>query len=298
MINSNKLGALALVGALPFMASAAELPTNYDAPQDAVEALQNALEGGDVLSVFGENASDIILTGNAEEDEANRVAVLDMLVEGYRFANTEDGNVQLLLGRDGWPFAIPLTRKDDGWVFDVEAGREEAFFRRIGLNELETIEMMEAYVDIQSEYRLSDHDGDGVMEFASSILSSEGARDGLVWIHEDSPLGERIAMASLDGYNDGEEDQTPEPFGGYFYRILSSQSDAAPGGAMEYVIGGNMVAGHALLAVPAEYGETGVHSFMIAENGIVLEADLGEDTLERAADMTTFDPTEDWKPLP
>ena len=142
-----------------------------------------------------------------------------------------------------------------------------------------------------------DHDGDGVMEFAASFLSSEGVRDGLVWTDEDSPLGERIALASLDGYSNDEGDQAPEPFGGYYYRILQGQSASAPGGAMDYVIGGNMVAGHALLAVPSDYGNSGVQSFMVSENGTVLEADLGEDSLTIAFGMTRFEPGSDWTPV-
>ena len=134
------------------------------------------------------------------------------------------------------------------------------------------------------------------MEFASGILPSEpGARDGLFWNSEDSILGELIAMASLDGYFDGEEDQEPEPFGGYYYRVLDSQGEAAPGGALDYVINGNKVAGHALLAVPSDYGNNGIHSFLISENGILLEADLGDDSLDVAQEITTYNPTAPWR---
>lgn len=279
---------------------AAETPANYATPQDALEALKSALDtrGQDaVLEVFGSGAQDLLSTGNPQLDATNRETIRDLVTQGYRFQTSQDGNVVLLLGKDGWPFPIPLAKTDATWAFDLEAGRDEVYFRRIGLNELETIEMMQAYVDIQAAYRLEDHNGNGVMEFASSLLSSDGARDGLVWSDKNSPLGARIALASLDGYHDGQQDQEPEPFGGYYYRILQSQGDAAPGGALDYVIGGNMIAGHALLAVPSEYGQSGIHSFLVSENGNVLEADLGKDSLNIAYDMTRYDPGAEWKPV-
>lgn len=286
--------------ATTFPGLAAETPANYATPQDALEAIKSALDTRDsdaVLEVFGSDAQDLLSTGNPQRDARNREVIRELLTQGYRFQNSDDGRVVLLLGENGWPFPIPLAKSDDNWAFDIAAGRDEVYFRRIGLNELETIEMMEAYVGVQAAFRLEDHDGDGVMEFASSILSSSGVRDGLVWAADDSPLGARIALASLDGYNDGQSDQEAEPFGGYYYRILQGQNATAPGGEMDYVIGGNMVAGHALLAVPSEYGQSGILSFMVSENGNVLEADLGEDSLNIAFGMTRFDPGADWKPV-
>jgi len=287
-----------LAFALPL--SAAETPAVYATPQDAFEAMQSALDAADtsaILTVFGTTAEDLLSSGNPERDAENRASILTLSAEGYRFALGNDGAVTVLLGHESWPFPIPVARTDGGWAFDIEAGRDEVYYRRIGLNELDTIEMMHAYVEVQANYRQDDHDGDGVMEFAGSLLSSDGAKDGLFWPLEDSPLGARIALASLDGYNDGQEDREPEPFGGYYYRILQGQSASAPGGAMDYVIGGNMVAGHALLAVPADYGDSGIHSFMVSENGTVLEADLGEDSLDVAFGMMTFDPGADWSPV-
>lgn len=287
---------LALLLALAPPASA-QPPSSFVSPQQALEAMMSSLQKGDrtaTLKVFGNDAEDLLSTGNPQRDTANRMEILDLFSEGYRFKPTEDGGAFLLLGSEGWPFPIPLAQTESGWSFDIEAGRDEVLFRRIGLNELEAIEFMAAYVDIQAEYRLEDHDNDQVMEFAPSFLSSEGMRDGLFWGDEDSPLGVRIALASLDGYNDGETDVEPDPFGGYYYRILLNQGKMAPGGALDYVVGGNMVAGHALLAVPSDYGNTGIHSFLVSENGVVLEADLGEDSLGLAFEITSFDPSEDW----
>jgi len=284
----------------PLPALAAEQPASYATPQAAIDAFATALEQADqakILVVFGTDARGLLSTNNADRDANNREAILTMYKAGYRFRPDDSGGVTLLLGADGWPFPIPLARGGDGWAFDIEEGRDEVLYRRIGLNELETIEIMSVYGDIQAAYRLEDHDSDGVMEFAPSILSSPGVRDGLVWNNADSPLGVRIAMASLDGYNDGTDDVEPEPFGGYYYRILHSQGASAPGGAIDYMIGGNMMVGHALLAVPSDYGQSGIHSFLVSENGTILEADLGKDSLDVGFAITSYDPGADWTPV-
>lgn len=301
MKNFTKSGltGLALL-ALTLPAFADPTPAPYATPQDAFEAMALALNSADraaILDVFGSDALDLLSTGNPQKDKQNRLGILDLIADGYRFQTGQDGRVTLLLGADAWPFPIPLARSGDTWAFDIEAGRDEVFFRRIGLNELDTIEMMSAYVLVQTAFRLVDQDNDGVMEFAANVVSSDGERDGLFWSGDDSPLGARIALASLDGYNDGAADQDPTPFGGYYYRILQAQDATAPGGAMDYLIGGNMVAGHALLAVPADYGVSGVNSFMVSENGVVLEADLGKDTLAKGFDMRVFSPGADWAPV-
>lgn len=282
--------------------SGAAEPARYATPQDALEALMTGLRNADkaaILEVFGEDAADYLSDGDPVEDQVNRLTLLGLYQGGYRFEPQEDGSVMIALGDEDWLFPVPVARVDDGqWAFDNEAGREEVRLREIGNNELEIIELLTAYVGIQSNFRQTDMDGDGVMEFAQNVISSSAeARDGLFWPEEDTLLGELFARASATGYNDGEADQPPEPFFGYYFRVLKSQSDAAPGGAMDYVINGNMVGGHAMLAIPAVFGETGVHSFMVAENGIILEAVLGDDTLDLAAEITSFDPTEDWEPV-
>ena len=197
-----------------------------------------------------------------------------------------------------WPFPAELVLSEGAWSFDAEGARDEVLMRRIGRNELAVIAIMRRAPDVQAAYRRVDHDGDGVMEFAASILSAPGARDGLYWPDEPgtepSPFDERVARASFTGYSLDGEDLEAEPFEGYFFRILQGQGEAAPGGAYSYMVAGNMVAGHALLAVPAVYGDTGIMSFMVGEEGVVFEADLGEETLSRAAEIETFDPGEEW----
>lgn len=276
-------------------------PATYTSPQNALDAMMTALGGADkdaLLTVFGKESQDFLTDGNPAEDKANRLTLLTLYSEGYRMVPQEGGSVVIALGKDGWPFPIPVARDGDNWSFDIKAGREEVKTREIGRNELEIIDLLDAYVDIQAAFRLVDQDGDGVMEFARQIIStSDTARDGLFWTAEGSPLGEHFARASATGFSDGEQDHAPEPYAGYYFRVLTGQSSAAPGGEMSYLVNDNMVAGHAILAVPANFGETGVHSFMVSENGIILEAVLGEDTLELAADMTAFDPTSDWAPV-
>jgi hypothetical protein len=276
-------------------------PAAYGSPHEALEAMITALKSPDegaVLTVFGPDAADYLSDGNPIEDKINKLALLSLYKEGYRLVPQEDGSVLIALGEEGWLFPVPIAKTDTSWSFDNEAGRQEVRLREIGRNELDVIELMEAYVDIQADFRSRDQNGDGVREFASQIIStSADQRDGLFWADEDTLLGELFARASAFGYNDGETDHAPEPFSGYYFRILTQQSDAAPGGAMDYFVNGHMVAGHALLAVPAEFGETGVHSFMVSENGVVFEAVLGEDTLEKAAAITGFDPSGDWQPV-
>lgn len=287
---------LSTLAAAPLSAA----PATYPTPQDALEAFAGALTtpgAAALLGVFGDEAADVLSTGNPVEDRLNRLELIALVSEGYRMVSEEDGSVTLALGSDGWPFPIPVTRTEAGWAFDIDAGREEVAAREIGHNELDVIDLIDAYVDVQASFRLTDHDGDGVMEFAGTIISSEQERDGLFWPGAGSPLGPLFARAALFGYSDGETDHPAEPLTGYYFRILESQGPNAPGGEMDYRVSGNMVAGHALLAIPAIYGETGVHSFMVGENGVILEADLGEATLATAEAMMRFDPGPDWTPV-
>lgn len=271
----------------------------FETPQTALDAFVQALKANDqnkLLEIFGPEAEDLIGTGDPAEDQQRRRDVLGMYAEGYRFQPENDG-VVLLLGEDSWPFPIPILQGETGWRFDLEAGIEELSAREIGLNELDVIETLEAYVDLQAAFRLVDHNGDGVMEFARTIISDPGERNGLFWPDEDSFVGAALARAAVSGWSDGEADFEPEPFLGYYFTILHGQGPDAPGGAYSYFVGDRFVAGHALLAAPSDYGETGVHSFLVGENGIVYEADFGPDTLDIFADISTYDPGANWSPI-
>jgi len=290
--------------AVPFGPADAE-PRDFETPEAAVEAVIAALEGRDreaLLAVFGPEAEDILFSGEAPRDLQLWQGFLDSHNALNHLVVEEDGETAVLLvGDDVWPFPAPIRRGEDGrWRFDAQAAREEVLARRIGENELAVIEILDGYVGVQAAYRQTDNDGDGVMEFASAILSDPGERNGLYWPPEEgapqSPIGDFVARAAADGYAIGGEAVTPEPYFGYYYRVLTGQGENAPGGARSYMTNGEMVGGHALLAFPAAYGETGIMSFMVGENGVIFEADLGEDTLEEAAAIELYDPGPAWQP--
>lgn len=281
-------------------------PARFETPDAAVSAMVAALEAADraaVLGIFGPENEDILSTGDPAEDREVWGAFLKGLQTFSRIeVEAADGSIATLFaGREMWPFPVRLVRTEGMWSFDAEGAREEILMRRIGRNELAVIDIMRRAGEIQATYRQTDHDGDGVMEFAASILSSPGNRDGLYWPLEPgappSPFDAAIARADPMGFSLDGQDYDPEPFEGYYFRILQGQGPAAPGGAYSYMISGNMVAGHAVIAYPAGYGDTGIMSFMVAENGIVLEADLGEDTRAKALEIGVFDPGQEWLPV-
>ena len=275
-------------------------PQSFESPEAAVDAVVAALEAIDreaLLAIFGAENEDVILTGDDAEDTETWREFLTEYRQLHRIGTDAD-SATLFIGRTLWPFPVTLERGEAGWSFDAEAARDEILLRRIGANELDVIALLEGYVRVQSEYRASDPDGDGMPSFASAILSDAGARNGLYWPPEpgapESPIGDFMARAAAEGYEVDGEAIEAEPYLGYYYRVLTRQGEAAPGGALNYMVDGRMVAGHALLAFPAAYGETGVMSFMVGERGMVYEADLGPETLEVADAIEAFDPTESW----
>jgi hypothetical protein len=279
-------------------------PASFATPDAAVDALVASIEAEDrdaLLNVFGPEFEDVVFTGDEAKDRSLWGDFLVEFRERSRIDMTDDGLAVLHIGREDWPFPAALVETSGGWQFDGASAREEVLLRRIGLNELDVIELLKAGVAVQATFRQTDHDGDGVMEFASSILSSPGARDGLYWPDEPgterSPIGDFMARASADGFAVDGSTQAPDPYLGYYFRILRKQGPDAPGGAHDYMIGGNMVSGHALLAYPADYGQTGVMSFIVGENGLVYESDLGQDTLRIGNGIATFNPGKGWKPV-
>jgi hypothetical protein len=279
-------------------------PATYPSPDAATEAFVAALAAKDraaLLTVFGPEADDLIGTDDPAADAEARESFLAEYDTFHQIVPAGENRVELQIGRTLWPFPVAMTKSDAGWSFDVAGSREEILARRIGMNELDVIELMERAVEVQAAFRQVDYDGDGVMEFASSILSNPGQRDGLYWPPEegtpDSPIGAFMAQAAADGVSIDGVDQEPQPYLGYFFRILTRQGEAAPGGAYDYMVGGNMVAGHALLAYPAEPGQSGVMSFMMGESGLIYEANLGEATLDVAGAIDSFNPGEGWTKL-
>lgn len=267
----------------------------YPTPQSALDALVQAMETGEpqaVLAAIDPGSSDVL---DAPDDtkRAFMAQFLNLVDERWRFVRHADDYIAIELGVEAWPFPIPLTASDGGWVYDAEEGRAEIRAHTIGMNELAVIELLHAYNALQAVYRSEDFDGDGVREFALHLISTVGTKDGLHWTGEDSLVGAAAASASLDGISGGEY----VPLLGYYYRILTSQGPSAPGGAMNYFMNGHLLGEHALLAVPAEYGVSGDHTFLINESGVIWEADLGPDTLDQAYDIQTFDPGSNWTKL-
>ncbi|HET9069964.1 MAG TPA: DUF2950 domain-containing protein [Amaricoccus sp.] len=298
--------AAALLATTAPIAAQAE-PQSFASPEAATEAVIAALEARDrdaLVAVFGPESEDVIFSGDLEEDRADWSQFLASYKEMHRIAvEPGDGGERatLYIGRDQWPFPAEIVSDGGQWHFDAEGAREEVLLRRIGENELDVIDLLHGYVRAQATYRSENPDGDGLPSFASTILSSAGTHDGLYWDaapgEPESPIGDFMARAAADGYNVDGADVEPEPYLGYYYRVLSKQGPNAPGGALDYMANGEMVAGHALIAFPADYGQSGVMSFMVGEAGIIYEADLGEETLDVAGAIDSFDPGEGWSPV-
>jgi hypothetical protein len=281
------------------LASAASAQQSFKTPDEAVSALVTAAKAGDrkaVLAVLGPAAEDIVSSGDEVADEGVRKEFIAAYDEKHEI-HPEGERAMLIVGKDDFPFPIPLVHKGDAWRFDTEAGRQEVLFRRIGGNEIDTIQSSLAYVDAQNEYADKDR-GDGVGVYAQRIISQPGKKDGLYWPtaagEEESPLGDLMAEATSEGYRPrGGGERTP--FHGYYYKILTRQGPAAPGGVLDYVVKGKMIGGFGLVAWPAEYGNSGVMTFIVNHNGTVYQKDLGRRTAQVAGGMTAFNPDDTWK---
>jgi hypothetical protein len=269
----------------------------FKTPEEAATALATAVKSGDardVVKVLGRDGVDIMFSGDEVADREAR----ERFVGAYDAKHnvTIDGDKALLVvGADDFPLPIPLVRRGADWKFDTAAGRLEVLYRRIGRNELDAIQTSLAYVDAQNEYAEKDRTGAGPGVYARRIISSAGKKDGLYWPAADgdaSPLGELIAQASEEGYKAG---AGRTPYHGYYYRILTRQGPNAPGGVLDYVVKGKMIGGFGLLAYPAEYGNSGVMTFVVNHSGTVYQKDLGNSTASLAGRMTWFDPDQTWK---
>lgn len=293
---------LALALNLPIAASAADTGQTFATPEEAVSALVLATgvqDGNALRTVFGPAAADLHNPDRVQAiNELN--AFTTALNATNRLVHESDMKCVLEVGTNSWPFPVPIVKKEGRWFFDTEAGKEEIFRRRIGKNELATLQVMRSYVGAQREYASRDRNGDQVLEYAQRLASTLGAKDGLFWPPdldgEISPLGPLVAQAQGEGYRMGGkvQDSTQEPFHGYFYKILTCQGKHAPGGKYNYVINGHMIGGFALVAWPAEYGESGIMTFIVNQQGRVYQRDLGAKTGKLAAAMKTYDPDTSW----
>lgn len=288
------LAGLALVGMSTLAASDASAQQAFASPDDAAAALASAVKSGtrrDMLRVLGSDGEDIISSGDEVADRESRERFTGAWDTKHSVRLEGDRKAVVVLGNDDFPFPIPLMKKKAGWEFDTAAGRLEILYRRIGRNELDAIQTCLAFVDAQNEYAGQDR-GEGVGVYAQRIVSTAGKQDGLYWPGDDSPLGELAAQASAEGYKVG---SGPIPYHGYYYRILTQQGRNAPGGAMDYVVKGKMIGGFALLAWPAEYGNSGVMTFLVNHNGVVYQKDLGDYSMKLVRRINSFDPDQTWK---
>ena len=293
---------LALALNLPIAASGADTGQTFATPEEAVSALVLATaapDGNALRAVFGPAVADLHNPDRVQAtNELN--AFTTALNATNRLVHESDMKCVLEVGTNSWPFPVPIVKQEGRWFFDAEAGKEEILRRRIGKNELATLQVMRSYVGAQREYASRDRDWDQVLEYAQRLASTPGAKDGLFWPPdldgEISPLGPLVAQAQGEGYRMGGKVQgsTQEPFHGYFYKILTCQGKYAPGGKYNYVINGHMLGGFALVAWPAEYGESGIMTFIVNQQGCVYQRDLGVKTGKLAAAMKAYDPDTNW----
>ena len=281
-------------------ADAATKQKGFASAEEAVKAFIAAIKADDnkeVLAIFGSESKDVISSGDPVGDKQRRAK----FIKDYDQKNAlaKDGDKMVLsVGERDWPFPIPLVKKGDQWVFDTKAGKEEILNRRIGENELDTIQTMLAIVDAQREYAMKDLDGDGILEYAEKFRSDAGKKNGLHWEakegEEPSPIGELVAGARTEGYIKAGTKDNPSPFHGYYFRMLKEQGKYAPGGAFDYVVKGNQIGGFAVVAYPAKFGNSGVMTFVVNHDGVVYQKDLGKNTEKIAKAMTKYDPDKTW----
>ena len=290
--------ALTLLGAN--LARAADEQT-FPSPEAAAEALDSAWASGKtdaLLAIFGPDGARLVSSGDpvAEKDARDRLAAA--YAEAHRIEPDGKARMIIVLGKNAWPYPIPLVQQDGAWRFDVAAGAEQIIDRRIGHDERTAIRVCRTYVEAQREYAAKDRQGDGLHEFAQKVASTDGRHDGLYWpatqAGDESPLGPLVATAEAQGYG-APAAGVHRPFHGYYYLILTRQGKSASGGARNYIVNGHMTRGFGLVAFPATYGDSGVMTFVVNQNGIVFEKNLGPDTDAIARQMREYDPDRTWK---
>jgi hypothetical protein len=282
--------------------SAGPRQKSFASPGEAVQALVEAVKAGDMealAAILGPEGSQLISSGDAVADKQDRAHFVLSYEESNKLERPTETKAVLVIGQDQWPLPIPVMKEGDAWRFDTAVGKEEILNRRIGRNELSAMQVCLAYVDAQREYARVARESDGVLAYAMKFRSDEGKQNGLYWPTKEgegsSPLGVLVANARAEGYSRKASGGKPAPYHGYFYRILTAQGPDAPGGAYDYGVNGKMIGGFALVAYPAQYGVSGVMTFIVNHEGVVYEKDVGTDTEEIALAMQTYNPDSTWK---
>ncbi|HLX23044.1 MAG TPA: DUF2950 domain-containing protein [Usitatibacter sp.] len=277
--------------------------TTFATPEEAAKALADAVRAQDgkaVLAVVGPASKSWLLSGDKVSDLNDWKTFLASYDEKNALQKDGDAKATLTVGKDDWPFPAPIVKKNGKWAFDAEAGREEIVNRRVGRNELDTIQTMLAIVDAQRDYAASDANASGFPDYARRFVSSPGKKDGLYWKTDEgapqSPLGPLVAEAATEGYGKhARKEDEKSSFHGYHYRMLTAQGKDAPGGAQEYVVGNRLMGGFAAVAWPAKYGSSGVMTFIVNHEGVVYEKDLGAQTASIAEAMSRYNPDATWR---
>lgn len=293
--------AAAVLGLLALLIPACSRPsgrTRFTTPDDAAKALLVALETNDTTkleAIFGPNAEQDLSSGDPVSDRHDRQVIALAMRQSWKWVPSGDRS-ELVIGDEQWPVPIPLVKAGSGWEFDTEAGKDEILSRRIGRNELRVIDLCRAYVLMQQEYASQPRDGKRAGLYAQQLRSDPGRQNGLYWEVGPkggrSPLGDLVASATAEGYD--QEKGPSTPFYGYYYRVLTAQGAAAKGGAQDYVVNGEMTGGFGLMAYPAEYGRSGIMTFMVNQDGVVYESDLGAETSKAAPALKAFNPDAAW----
>ena len=290
---------LFICSSVPYSRAAEGVQTRFPTPDAAAEALVAATRAYDLkamLAILGPGSRDVISSGDSVADNASRDKFVAAYLQKHSLAAGKAGTMVLHIGTDDWPMPIPIVKKGGSWGFDIGKGKQEILNRRIGRNELHVIDVINAYVDAQHEYASRDCRGGGTVEFAQRFISTPGSRDGLYWEakegEQQSPLGPLIAQAAKDGYTAG---GNLSPFHGYYFKILKGQGKHAKGGAYKYVVKDRMILGFALVAYPAEYGNSGVMTFVVNQEGKIFEKNLGKNTRRLAEAIKLYDPDKGWK---
>jgi len=277
----------------------------FNSPDAAAESLAGALRKNDsaaLKKVFGPESSEILSSGDPVADKAEAARFIEAYDQSHRLELQGGVEHVLIVGKQNWPFPVPIVQNDNGkYLFDTEAGKDEILNRRIGRNELDSVQVCLAIVDAEREYVALRPMGGDVPIYASKLVSSAGKKDGLYWPAveggPESPLGELVAEAAAEGYRQRKEGEAPKPYHGYRYRLLTSQGPAAKGGAMDYIVKGQLIGGFAVIAYPAQYGNSGIMSFITNHDGVVYQRDLGPETEKVAQALASFDPTPQWTPV-
>jgi Protein of unknown function (DUF2950) len=292
-----KIAALATLLACLAAGSAAQQKNQktFSSPEEASKAFVATLQSNDekaMLEILGRDAKQIVSSGDPTEDAENRAKVARKYEEMHRFLKEPNGSVVMYIGAENWPFPIPLAIKGNLWFFDTEAGKKEVVFRRIGRNEYSAIRVFHELVAAQKEYYAMQQN-----EYARQVYSDEGEHNGLYWKVSDgkpqSPIGPLVASAIAEGYAKG-QGGPPTPYRGYFFRILARQGKHAPDGAKSYIVNGKMTEGFAFVAYPAEYRSSGVMTFIVNQDGVVYQKDLGKKTAALGKAMQEYNPDSNW----